>query len=280
MRRLIVGCGALGSDVARRLVARGDEVFGLRRGERELPRGVVPLTGDVTRPASLALPANLDDVVYAISASERTDDGYRTAYADGIANVIGALEPSGSAAARLLFVSSTGVYGQTDGEWVDEESETEPAYFTGKRMLEAEAHVLANGRGSCCLRLGGIYGAERHALVRSVLEGRATYAAAHDQWTNRIHDVDAARAIEHALCLDERPGVMNVVDADPAPRRNVLRWIAELGDAPAPVAVHDWNPRPGFTSKRVSSRRLTASGFRFEYPDYRSGYRAVMEGKG
>ena len=116
------------------------------------------------------------------------------------------------------------------------------------------------------------------STVESVRSGRATYAPDVDAWTNRIHRDDAARAILHVLGLDEPPAVLNVVDGAPTPRREVLAWLAERLGAPTPVATTDHASRPGFTDKRVSSARLAATGFRFEYPSYREGYAALLDG--
>lgn len=276
MKILIAGIGDLGSEVARRLVAAGHDVVGLRRSDRRLPDGVEPLRGDVGEPSSLALPKDLDAIVYAVAADGRTDESYARAYPRGLANVLDAIDPSAPDSTRVVFVSSTGVYGQDDGSTVDEDSPTEPASFTGARMVEAERVLAASRFRGTSLRLGGIYGPGRTFLIESVRSRRATYAPGSTQWTNRIHRDDAARAIEHVLSLDAPPGVLNVVDRGAAPRREVLEWLAERLGAPAPRASEASERRSGPTDKRVSSDRLVATGFEHRYPTYREGYAAVL----
>lgn len=276
MRVLIVGCGRLGSDVAGRLVADGHTVFGLRRSERALPDGVVSLVGDVGRPDSLQLPEAVEACIYAVAAGGRSDDAYRTAYPLGVANVIQALERQ-TAADRLLFVSSTGVYGEDAGGVVDETSITEPAGFTGRRLLEAEEIVAASGFSSCSLRLSGIYGPNRRMLLDRVGRGEATYPGVGERWMNQIHQHDAARALVHVLGLDALPDALCISDTRPSRRREVLEWLAQELGAPAPSASAGNSSRGGEgAGKRVDSARLQASGsppgFRFSFPTYVQGY--------
>ena len=272
MRVLIVGCGRLGSDIAELLVRGGHAVFGLRRSNRALPEGVVGLVGDVSLEESLFLPDSMDACVYAVAAGERSDAAYRAAYPAGAGNVIRALERSGSGAARFLFVSSTGVYGQTDGSLVNEASPTEPAGFTGQRMLEAERLVQASALPSCALRLSGIYGPSRRVLLERVGRGEATYPAEGDRWMNQIHQLDAARAVVHVLGMLKLPQALCVSDSRPAQRREVLMWLADRMGAPAPKA----SGAPADPAKRVDSGRLRATGFEFRFPTYVEGYESFV----
>jgi nucleoside-diphosphate-sugar epimerase len=272
MRVLIVGCGRLGSSVAERLVADAHTVFGLRRSDRALPDGVVPLIGDVSRPESLQLPEALDACIYAVAAGGRSDDAYRAAYPGGVANVVQALGPQ-AAATRLLFVSSTGVYGEDGGGVVDEASPTEPKGFTGRRLLEAEEIVAASGFSSCSLRLSGIYGPNRRMLLDRVRSGEASYPIVGERWMNQIHQHDAARALVHVLGLDALPEAFCISDTRPSRRREVLEWLAQEMGAPAPSASAENSSRRGEgAGKRVDSTRLQASGFCFSFPTYVQGY--------
>lgn len=274
MRLLVVGCGDLGGRVARLAADSGHEVFGARRTAGRVPDGVASLVFDVTDPDSIDLPDGLDAFVYAVAASERTDAAYRAAYPDGLRAVIDALpEP---ARVRGLFISSTAVHGARDGSWVDEESDPAPAGFSGQRLLEAE-RVLAGAplAAASSLRLGGIYGPGRTFLLRSVDEGTAELAP-HVEWTNRIHVEDAARAVLHVLGLVPIPPVVDVVDEEPAPRAEVLSFVAERLGRPSPP-VGD-APAPRGMGKRVSSALLARSGFDWRYPSYREGYGALIGG--
>ena len=197
-RVLIAGSGYVGGRLAELLVEEGIPVVGLKRDPSTLPQGVDPYAGDVTDPASLEAMAelDLDAVVYAVSPSDRTEAAYRAAYVDGPRNVLAVL-PGG---VRTILVSSTGVYGQTDGRRVDEDSPPEPASATAELILEGESLVRERGEPGIVLRLGGIYGPGRTRNVRRVLAGEARCPGP-DRYGNRIHRDDAARAARHLLTV-------------------------------------------------------------------------------
>src|SRR4029453_14307827 len=114
---LIAGCGYVGSALARLRVERGDTVFGLRRNPVDLPSGVGPVAAGLAGLRSLAdLPAALDVVVYAASPAGRDDAFYRTTYVEGLRNLLVAVAAQGQKPRRVIFVSSTAVYGPQPGE--------------------------------------------------------------------------------------------------------------------------------------------------------------------
>lgn len=279
-RLLIVGCGDLGSRAGQLASRAGWRVFGMRRSGRALPEGIEPLTGDVSRPGAFALPKALGAVLYAVAADGRTEEAYRAAYVDGLANVLAALAAAEELATRIVFVSSTAVYGEANGDWVDEDSPPEPAGFTGRILLEGEALLRDAPVTSSSLRLAGIYGPGRTRLIDGVRSGALTSDPEAVRWTNRIHVDDAAGALLHVLNADAMPSVLNVVDREPVPRHDVLHFIAkELGvkppEVPAPGAAGKEASRP-LPNKRVRSDRLVQSGFRLAYPSYREGYAALI----
>lgn len=272
-RILIAGCGDVGTILGLRLVADGHQVWGLRREPRVLPAPIQPLAADLSRPESLGgLPARLDAVVFTAAAPERTDDAYRATYVDGTANLLGALATCGQAPARWLFASSTGVYHQDDGSRVDETSATEPASFTGRRMLEAE-RVLQQAPGtSVAVRFGGIYGPGRTRLIARAASGESLGDAA-ARCTNRIHTDDCAGALRHLLALPSPAAVYVAVDDQPAPLADVVEFIrAHQGLPPLPAAA-----ATAPSGKRCSNQRLRSSGFTLRYPSYRQGYAALLD---
>jgi len=276
MRILIAGLGDLGTEVARLAVGEAREVFGLRRSPARAPGGVTLLRGDVTDPGTLELPPALDVAVYCVAADARNEGAYRRAYPEGLSHVLGALATE-SPEARVLFVSSTGVYGDAGGAWVDEETAPAPESFTGRAMLEAEAVLERSGFDGTSLRLGGIYGPGRTSLLDAVRSGRPFPAAAMDRWTNRIHRDDAARATLHVAEASSSPPTLNVVDPHPAPRHEVLEWLAtRLGQVI--VTSTDRPARTGNADRRVSSGRLAATSFQFLFPSFRDGYEALLRG--
>ncbi|HYW06593.1 MAG TPA: SDR family oxidoreductase [Longimicrobium sp.] len=270
MRRvLIAGCGYVGSALAARLLEDGCEVWGMRRNPDALPSGVRPLAADLGDPATLrALPTELDTVFYTAGADGSTDEAYRAAYVVGLRNLLAALP---HAPRRIIFTSSTSVYGQSGGEWVDEDSPTEPAGFGGRRMLEGEA--LARAAGGVVLRLGGIYGPGRTRYIDQVRGGDAE-CPAEATFTNRIHRDDCAGALRHLMLLPDPRPVYLGVDRAPAEVCEVLGWLAErLGMEPPRRGAAGGRTRG---NKRCRSDRLVASGYDFIHPGYREGFEALL----
>ncbi len=278
MRVLIAGCGYVGRALGVRLAAEGAEVWGLRRGSMptEPGEGILPISADLTDPATLAgLPADLDGVVYAASAGGSTPEAYEAAYVRGLDNLLARVAPR-----RLIFVSSTAVYGDRQGAWIDEESPAEPDHFSGRLLLEAERIALGGPASAVALRLGGIYGPGRERLIREVAEGRATRPAV-PLFTNRIHRDDAAEAIAHLLALPKPERIYLGVDCEPADLGAIYSWIAGRLKLPEPAtASAPGEGRLGRGSKRCSNARLVGSGYRFLYPTFREGYGELIDRAG
>lgn len=288
-RILIAGCGYVGRALAEALAAEGHEVFGLRRRPEGLPPPIRLVAADLSRPETLrALPDEVDLLFYTAAADGGDDAAYRIAYVDGVRHVLdryGARPPR-----RLLFTSSTGVYAQDDGRWVDEDSPAEPQGFSGRRLLEGEKLLAECGLDAIVLRLGGIYGPGRTRLIESVRSGRALIRPGGPVYTNRIHRDDCAGALAHLAFLASPASRYVGVDHEPADEADVLRWLAaRLGVAPLGEATREdeaASPAPGAearrgrANKRCRSDRLQASGYRFRFPTFREGYDAVLRGMG
>lgn len=269
---LIAGCGDVGIAIGELRSKRGDSVWGLRRNVDRLPSSIQPFAADLTRLEDVDWPTSFDRVVYAAAADERSEAAYRRAYVDGVRQVAARLAGQATPPRRLVFISSTGVYGQSSGEWVDESSPTEPSSFTGRILLEGEALIRSLPLSSVIARSGGIYGPGRTALIERVRTGQGVEHEDPPQFTNRIHRDDLAAAVDHLLDLPDPDDTYLVVDDDPAPRDEVHRFVA------ARLGVHRFampdavasDRRVG--SKRCSNRRLRETGLTLHYPSYREGY--------
>jgi nucleoside-diphosphate-sugar epimerase len=282
-RILVAGCGYVGGRLASLLREDGDRVWGLRRDPRGIPPGVTPIAADVTDGATLrTLPTDLDALVYAVSPDSREPSAYRAAFELGLRTLLKSVRASSPALSRIVLVSSTGVYGQLDGRWVDEETSPDPADETASILLEAEALVRADGRG-VALRLGGIYGPERTGTVTRVIRGEAGCPPP-ERYGNRIHVDDAAGAARHLLRLSSPEGLYVGVDRDPAAVRDVYAWIADrigVEDpcvSPRPATDGAVDRRRRRSNKRCRSDRLVASGYEFRYPTFREGYGPIVDG--
>jgi len=278
---LIAGCGDVGSRLASQLLVNGWTVYGLRRSVSRLPAGVLGVAGDLFEadcPNDWPT-APLDYLVYSAAATDHDEAGYRAAYVEGLRNVLSWLEQHGQKPKRLLFVSSSSVYGQQDGEWIDETSPTQAAGYSGRLMLEAEQIALHSGIPASVVRLTGIYGPGREWLLTQVRQG---YRVVEEPplFGNRIHADDAAGLLAHLLQADARGTVLEDfyigVDDAPAPLFEVVAWLREY------LGVTEWSPdasvrRAG--SKRCSNARARALGWVPRYASYREGYAAILEGR-
>ena len=288
-RILIAGCGDVGATLGQSLSAAGHQVWGLKRHPADLPPGIQPLAADLTDPATLnALPPALDSVVYSAAAARFSEAAYQAAYVAGVQNLLDALRRTGQQPRRLLFASSTSVYAQHQGEWVDEDSPAEADSFSGRCIRTGEQLLWDSPWPAVAIRFGGIYGPGRIRLIDSVRAGTATRPAGPPLYTNRIHRDDCARVLEHLLFLPDPAPLYVAVDDAPAPLDEVLGWLAARLGVPEPRRGAQPPLKPGAetrrdpalrlrASKRCRNTRLRASGFQFRYPSYRDGYTALLQ---
>lgn len=259
----------------------GWTVFGMRRSVAALPAGVLPVAGDLneeSRPAQWPA-GRIDYLVYCAAATQHDEAGYQAAYFDGLRNVLAWLKASGQQPRRLFFVSSSGVYGQKDGEWIDETSPAEAQGYSGKVMLEAERLAWQSGIPATSVRLTGIYGPGREWLLKQVQMGYRVVSEP-PLYANRIHADDCAGLLAFLLQADARGEALDDlyvgVDDEPAPLHEVVGWLREA------LNVTEWAEestvrRSG--SKRCSNGRARALGWAPVYPSYREGYAAVLNAR-
>jgi len=280
-RILIAGCGDIGTAAGRLLAADGHEVVGLKRRPPADNELMSYLTADLSSSRELAdLDTGFDIVLYILSPDSRSEASYRQVFKHGVANLLNAFA-RGRSDARFVFVSSSGVYGQKRGEWVDEDSATAPASMTGKIILQAEKSFLAHGEGSCIVRFSGIYGRGRSWLLKDVARGgEVQYEPPY--YTNRIHRDDCVAVLRciasRMIAGDHVASVYLASDDDPAPKWEVYSALAARLGLPAPgkkvlAAGADQN-------KRCSNARIKELGYRFIYSSYRDGYESLLEQHG
>lgn len=275
-RVLIAGSGKIGTRLGEELASLGEEVWGLRRQRIRLPSPLKSLTADLGVPESLqAIPAGITRVYYLATPNAYTDAAYRMTYVDGLRNLLQALADQGQTPRRVIFVSSTAVYAQQSGEWVDETSPTVPTGFSGRRLLEAE-RLLQQGRfPGLVVRFGGIYGRGRNAMLRKVQAGEPCHAEP-SLYTNRIHEDDCVGVLCHLGRLASPKDIYLAVDDAPCTQCELMDWLAEQLDRPKPARTTAAKNTPRAGSKRCCNARLKASGYALRFPTYREGYRAML----
>jgi nucleoside-diphosphate-sugar epimerase len=286
---LIVGCGYLGRRVGRLLSARGERVLGTtRKAERAgalAAWGIEPVVADVLDPDSLVGLPEADRVLYCVGFDRSAGVPIRTVYVDGLRRALGRLIDR---APRLVYVGSTGVYGQDDGGWVDEDSPVNPRTDSGRACLEAESvirsYAAEGGLSSTIIRYSGLYGPGRILRREALLRGEAI-AGDPNKWLNLIH-IDDAAAVAVAELDRGRAGSLYLASDDrPVPRSEFYALAAESLHAPAPRFEP---PTPGSpeagreeSNKRVSNRRMHADlGLTLIHPDITTGVRAAIADEG
>ena len=189
------------------------------------------------------------------------------------------------------YLSTTGVYGNLDGEWVDESSPLRPSGARGERRVAAEARWLALGRERGLpihvFRLAGIYGPGRN-YFEALRAGKARRVVKPGQVFSRIH-VDDIVAVLRASMARPNPGaVYNVADDEPAAPDQVILHAARLLDLPAPPALPFEDAQLSemarsfyADSKRVRNERIKRElGVRLSFPNYRVGLAALLTAGG
>ena len=280
-RVLIAGCGDLGLRVARLLSFENtaNHSWGLRRNPGLEPARGVPglawIAADLTQPDTLRdLPTGITHVLYTAAPNARTEADYRAVYRDGLERLLQAV--ASSALQRVLFVSSTAVYGDYGAQWIDEETPTAPKSFNGRVLLETEQWLQSQRAQfeTLSLRLSGIYGPGRSYLLDRLRTGQATAPAAESHWVNRIHIEDAAAAVLHLMNLPQPQSIYLVTDSTPLPMRVLYEALAKLVGGPIPL---EGVAPASVGSKRLSNARLRDSGFNLTWPDSREGHAALID---
>lgn len=281
MRALIIGCGYVGMEFGKELIRQGHEVSGLRRtahaGSDLKAAGITALTGDITKPDTLAkLPVDYDWVINCVSSS---GGDYRAVYLEGTRNLLKWLSPTPPK--KFVYTSSTSVYAQKDGLLVTETSATEPKAATARILLETEKVLLEAASANfptLTLRVAGIYGPGRGYWFKQFLRGEARIEGKGERFVNMVHRDDVVGAIIAAL-EKGRPGeVYNVVDDEPVTQLDLFRWLASNSGKGMPpfAALGQPEPKRGWTNKRVSNRKLKAElRYQLKYPTFREGYTAA-----
>jgi hypothetical protein len=269
----IVGFGDIGTRVCAGLVAPW-RALALRRRARDVPAGVRGVAVDLLEPTSLTCLERLapDALLITLSPGARDVEGYRAGFAGAMGNVIAGL--GAHRPARAFFLSSTRVYAERDGGWIDETSPLALDDPHAAAIIDAEEHFRDAFDSGLVLRAGGLYGHGPGPLLRAVAAGRLRPGQP-EIFGNRFHRDDAAGFVLHALDADLPATTINLVDDGCVPLQEVERWLCERLRRPytPPGPTFD-APAPGH--KRIRNERLHATGYALRHPDYRSGYGEVL----
>lgn len=280
LRIFVAGTGFTGSRIIHQLKALGHEVVGMnRRGNCEDTPGISILPGDVLSGDGLAAYAELapfDLLISTLSGSSLRDpDAYRSLYVDGPRRIAEALP--WRTVPKVWTLGSTGVYGESDGEWVTEEVPARPLHEKGQVQLDAEDALHSTIDDSCVLRLSGLYGPDRTRLVRQALRKRPFFKA--EIWSNQIHGDDVAHVVGQLVQRGGRlPELLLVSDDAPTQRKEIFAWIREQLNCPDGLYDEDHPHMRGADrgNKRISNQRLRDLGVTLKYPSFREGLAGLL----
>jgi len=281
---LIVGCGDLGTRTGSLLLRDGWRVAGVRRNPARLPAEFTGYGADYTVAGSLDFAAGLapDFVLATFNPPDRSTAGYVKGFQTALSNLLAGL--GGHRPRYTLMTSSTRVFAESQGGWVDESSPLTTEDPWAQAIIAAEAALRSSGLPATVVRFAGIYGIPGGRLLARIRRGEICPPEP-VSYTNRIHRQDCAGFLAHLLRQAEAGVALDPiyigVDDLPAPRYEVESWLArELGvaEVAAPFPAADPTRHNSAGHKRCRNRALRASGYRLEFPTYESGYRALLDG--
>ena len=279
---LIIGCGRLGamlSSIAHPLY----ECYGIRRNLESLPAFIRGMHADVRNQESMRKALanqHFDYIVLTLTAGTYTEDAYQAVYERALEQMGTLLV--GCQPKRIFFVSSSRVYGENDGAWLDEQSIATPRDFAGESILKAEALLASSKVPLTVLRPSGIYGPGHKGLISRVKAGHI-HAPHSSIYTNRIHIEDVAGFIAHLLNMDQThtPNPLYIVsDNSPTPYSDVIHWLATKMDVQLVSGDRERSARSSSReryNRRLNNTLMLSSGYVLRYPDYRSGYAALLD---
>jgi len=274
--KLVVGCGYLGLRVARLWRDAGKHVLALTRSPDRATalaaEGIEPVLGDVTTPEGLPALPPVDTIFWGVGFDRAAGATYHDVHVTGLGRVLDVVPGM----PRVVFSSSTGVWGTDDGAVVDETTPAHPAREAGRVLLEAEALLRARtGDRGTALRFAGLYGPGRLPRLDDLRAGRAI-AADPDSWLNLIHADDAARIVLAVAAAAHAKPLYVVSDGVPVKRRGWYAHLAARTGSPPPTFDLTAERTRG-TDKRVNPALLFHDfPLTLAYPDAFRGIDAIV----
>ena len=287
---LIVGCGYIGSRVAQRLQEQGEPVTGVvssaASAEQLGGRGIPVIRCDLDTEQLPAGSTEGQQVFYFAPPPPRgKEDNRMQCFVEGF-GISG--QP-----ARIVYLSTTGVYGDCHGEWVDESRVVHPQVDRARRRWHAEQLLRGwheqSGGELVILRVAGIYGPGKLPLAR-LRRGEPMVAETDAPWTNRIHADDLVAACLAAMQRGSDGAVYNACDDEPGNMTDYFNRVADLAGLPRPPVISLQQARerlsPGLLSYLGESRRLSNRRMREElqvdlrYPTLAEGLPACFDRAG
>ena len=289
MSRMIFGCGYLGRRVASRWQSTGETVCAVTRNADHaahfFEQGWQPFVADIMNPHSLVNLPPASTVLFSVGFDRTTNESIERVYVDGLKNVLAALDTR--SVERFIYISSTGVYGQSGDVWVNEDSPCEPSRDGGKACLAAENILRRSpvGDRSVILRLAGIYGPGR--VPRLTEMQKAGPMPVSNGFLNVIHVEDAADVVVLAASFSppkgrQLPRTFLVADGNPVRRHDYYDELARCWAIPKPDYTDPISANQPIKARRLGSKRVRTDRMMRElkpslnFPSYRQGLQSII----
>lgn len=280
MNILIIGCGYVGERVAKLWLEQGHHVTALTRSAQHADawhqQGIKPVVGDVLNVESLTALPVADLCLYAVGYDRQASPSKEQVYVQGLKNVLSEIAEQ---IPHVIYISSSSVYGQDNGEWVDENSATEPTSPGGEICLAAEQTLREfypedhSSRKATIVRCSGIYGPGRMLARQSQLENGEPFQGNPDAWLNLVHVDDIVHAVDVLARSDAQHPLYLLSDTQPISRRDFYTQLAKALNAPSPnFEVTDSES----FNKRINSERIRNEfNLKMKHPTIESGLQTV-----
>jgi len=274
-RLLIIGCGKLGQQVGLFAKDMPLDLIGFKR-KKITSTNLKIIEQDIFEESFFDKVKKFSPhfIIYCLSSDNPSEKSYQKNYVDGLKQVIASTKHIKNFQ-HLFFISSTSVYGENSGHFIDEFSETSPENYRGIILLEAERLMELVDFNYTVIRLSGIYGTGRNYMVN--LSQDIARWPDFDRWTNRVNEEDAANFILFLLtqCLNNKvpEKLYLLTDNEPVRLYDLLNWIRQqlnLNENSKP------NLRP-VLGKRLRSSIIPTLQFKYKFPSYKLGYKKLLK---
>ena len=273
LKVLIAGCGYVGRALAAHLTSLDYSVFTLSRSYQSIPNAN-HLCIDLNDIDPTSLP-EVDIIFYMAAPDSMTEIAYQRTYVEGLRNLMQYREELG--AKRLIFASSTAVYAENEGNWVNEFSTLSDENFRARTLRTAEEEALKLGPDPVIARIAAIYGPERHRLLDQI-RSQQRHPVADPIYSNRIYITDLVYALEHLIHINQGEQIFNLTDQSPTPINTILSWLATKEGKQLPVAETQTEADANrMKNRKISCERLIASGFTHQFASFKQGFNHIFK---
>ena len=277
LKILIVGCGQLGFSIVKNADPDIFKLYGFSRSLKKSPPSIEMHQVDILKNEAIDVikSVNPEIIIYAVSADTQSVESYQDHYVAGLKKTYAAILELDHFK-HLFFVSSTRVYGQKTTKILSELDIAEPSDYGGEALIEAEAVAGQLKDRVTILRLSGIYGPNRTRMIQLAQSNPGNWPATNN-WSNRIHEEDAARfivfLIKRIMLKEPIEPLYLVTDGIPTKQYDVLTWIRkrlQLTTDTIEIPILE-------SGKQLQSVLLNQNGFILKYPDFTYGYEAIID---